>query len=302
MNPSESLSFTRLIKSLVPGVILIYHYIFLVEFGGLVVSGRHPRIVSALISRDIPATLFLTVLLPTALILGFLLNTAWWLWFGDFVKTRTRSKLHPKLQQMYSYVKHCAHRHLEETLPQDPPTSETGPNPASNDGPLKARSTLKDRLYAWVDRRRGQDTLSVDVEAFLLPALQREKYGLVKESYFAWYEFQANSCLAVLVAYFLFLLSIPWAGLENPTTLPLASGAPQSWTALGVWVAASGLCTLLFGLFLAKAAISNLRRHHHFLLWFLLGSIEVTSDQKLCMRRWEGAVTDLAKANPEEEG
>lgn len=223
----SAFSFGKIIKTFLPGTILCAAILLLLE--AVSQSIKHCSIVPVVANKDVVVATT-AVLLPISLLLGFVLNTVVWLVVNRWI------------------ARPLAHWRLEKS-----------------DTFKKLRAGLAEKLCACLksfakDELRQIDREFESLEYFYLPVVTLERHNLVWESYFSWYEFQANTALAVLLlaAALIFYLCVK----------PLK--APHEFWACFLTIAISILGTLT----LMTASIMNLAEFERKLLILIAGSLQ----------------------------
>lgn len=222
----SAFSFGKIIKTFLPGTVLCAALLLVVEGLSQWLAGR--SIAPTIADKDILVATT-AALLPLALLLGFVLNTVVWLvinrWFA-------RPRAHRSLEQSDTYK--------------------------------KLRTALIERLHAGLKdvapEIRNVDPEFESLEYFYLPVVTLERHNQLWESYFSWYEFQANTALAA-VLFAAALIFYLWVKPLKP--------AHEAWAcALIVVISMSGAVMLL------SAALMNLIEFERKLLILIAGSLE----------------------------
>lgn len=247
MNPFSAFSFGKIIKTFIPGLIATFALLFWAELLHLLQeqissapqdmalwrlilskSFFYQRLFNSTTSQS--ATLIGAILVPLALTLGFFLNTLHWVCFHNPCRKFFERGLAENTKTSRKKIESLARRAYRRTFP----------------GHV-------------VDR----EIPDVAIESFALAYIDLGKYTYLRESYFAWYEFQMNSFTAVsltllsYVATFL-ILSARW-GFDIWRIVGYAL-IPLVLTGLVLWL-------------LWKAAEENLVQYQSRMLWFIIGSI-----------------------------
>lgn len=235
----SAFSFGKIIKTFLPGTILCAALLLALETAFQWIG--HRSIVPIIANKDIIVATT-AALLPIALILGFVLNTVVWLLVNRLV---ARPIVHRRLAKSSTYV--CLHAGLLARM----------------------HAGLKDC---------AQDLDSVgdhfdSIEYYYLPLITLERHNLVWESYFSWYEFQANTALAIVI----FAVAL-CAYLSVLRLKPIH----ESWAeASTIVIAVTGFATLLW------ASLLNLEEFERKLLILIAGSLAEKEDpQPAQSPRW----------------
>ena len=203
----SAFSFGKIIKTVLPGVILTAALLLLLE-SLWALSRPHSGFLLASIPKDwiTPVT---AALIPVSMILGFFLNTFTWKLLNPRMRKRSDALLD---QTVYSTVRGKLSERLWSASRQyfDPLAQPLGPLPPLERSPL---------------------------EYYYLPWVKLTNLNYLWESYFCWYEFHVNSACALLVLgpAAAFLLYVK---LQECSFLPFA-------LALLVLAVCWGLCALL---------------------------------------------------------
>ncbi len=170
MNPLSAFSFGKILKTFIPGLIAAAGSLLLVELAYRVSSGKpcapgsgfwpcffSESLLSVALADTARTTAFGALLLPIALMLGFLLNTVMWFCVNDICRRRADRKIDGALRE--------AHATLEG----------------------KALEAYRAVLAAPAAAPR------VHLSDFYLHLVDLEKLTSLRESYFSWFEFHLNS-------------------------------------------------------------------------------------------------------------
>lgn len=170
MNPLSAFSFGKILKTLIPGLIAAGGGLLVVELVYRVSSEKpcapgsgfwqcffSGSFLSVALADTARTTAFGALLLPLALMLGFLLNTVMWLCVNDTCRRR-------------------ADRAMDNAL-------------------LTARSTLEGRASEAYRAVLGTNAGAprVHLTDFYLHLMELDKLTFLRESYFSWFEFHFNS-------------------------------------------------------------------------------------------------------------
>ncbi len=172
----SAFSFGKIIKTFLPGTLLCAAMLVVLE--GLYRWLANCSIVPLIANKDVIVATT-AALLPLSLLLGFALNTLVWLVFNRFI----------------------ARPLVRRTLDKSPTYNAL-------------RSALLERLKTGLRNIapaiREVDDEFQSLEYFYLPVVTLERHNQLWESYFSWYEFQANTAFAVvlLAAALIFYLSV----------------------------------------------------------------------------------------------
>ena len=176
MNPLSAFSFGKIIKTFIPGLLAAAAVVLVLEllyrrslstpcalgsgFWGCFFGGALLR---RLVADTARTTAFGALLLPTALLLGFFLNTVMWFCVNPWCRGRVEAQM--------------------------------------GDEFTSARASLEDdarfAFRSVVGEAAGVP--SVQLTDFYLPLLDLDKLSFVRESYFSWFEFHLNSVAALAV-------------------------------------------------------------------------------------------------------
>lgn len=263
MNPLGAFSFGKIIKTFIPGVVALGLPLFLFEalyFSELADSRLAAReafwsfflrnsFFFGQSQHDAPLSVaaISLLLLPLALIMGFLLNTVFWLFFHNFCWDCAKGKqVEGRLHR--SVVKFTSCR-VDDTYRE-----------------------LRQQLEALA--RAGLDTTFPNLQAkpkkihlpgFFLPMIDINKLGFLRESYFSWYEFQLNSVFAMILSFAGF--SVLWFQIM------MRWGCRQSWLTFIFLIVVVGFGSYI----LSVAAMKNLKLFQERTLWFYLGCLVFAS-------------------------
>lgn len=245
MNPLGAFSFGQIIKTLIPGLIASGALVPILELMYRV-GMPHAASWRELLRQSFTWKVilqnpvgFVTLLFLSALMLGFLLNTCHWFF------------LHAC----------CDRRCLKDRTDEE----------------RKEREAHEQRLqelakegFAAVFPGTRVEHVKVETPAFFLARVDFEKFLYLRESYFAWYEFQMNSLAAVAVLF----LSV--AG----SSVAAACQGLIDWISEVLFLVASLVVLALVIGFLWKAALRNLAIYKERLLWFLVGTLDAERKEK----------------------
>ena len=172
----SAFSFGKIIKTFLPGTVLCAAMLLVLE--ALSRSFANQSIAPTIANKDVIVATT-AALLPLSLLLGFVLNTVVWLVFN-------RRVARPIVRRQ------LGHSETYKLL----------------------RAALLDRLKAGL-KNVAPAIGSVEqefqsLEYFYLPVITLERHNQLWESYFSWYEFQANTAFAVMffAAALIFYLSV----------------------------------------------------------------------------------------------
>lgn len=117
--------------------------------------------------------------------------------------------------------------------------------------------------------KKDDGLTAVSLQGFYLPLVDLGKLTFLQESYFSWYEFQANSAAASVFVAVIYALafSLTLKSSQGPGYVAVYLGIPLALLIVFVW-------------FLAFAAKKNLARYQESFLWFLLGSVHFYEAKK----------------------
>ncbi len=239
MNPLGSFSFGKIIKTFIPGLIASLSLIILIELSyqwrqpfpsGIqthplwTVFAKQSFFNRVVLHDTVRAATCGSALLLVALSFGFYLNTLLWM----FANKRFRS---------------CAD--------------------ASMNAILKEART---KLCAAPREGAGDTACSLEVphHVYYLSLMGFDKLSHIHESYFSWYEFQANSAMATAIS----SLAYVGAGIALFIKLDFVF-----WTYvlyLGIPLLIGGIASVS----MVYAAKRNLTRFQEYLVWFILGCLK----------------------------
>lgn len=237
MNPLSSFSFGQLIKTFLPGLIATVSPILLFET--LYAWPRPaPASLLGLLQQAFVIQLggqnllgAITLLALIALVLGFSLNSVHWVLFHDRCRARCTS---PELSEAKKRLERVVARALDETLP-------------GNYGKLPP-----------------------SIPGFFLSHLDLAKNNFLRESYFAWYEFDMNSLVALAVVLITFIV----------TSIALTVHWALAWRQEALLIL---IVTAMFAgamRFLWLVALRNLKTYEERFFWFLLGTLHLMKAEK----------------------
>jgi hypothetical protein len=201
MNPLSSFSFDKIIKTFIPGLIATGVPLLLIELlyrlsqvrgceagAGLWQCFLVGSFFNVVVLRDTArATAFGAALLPLALMLGFFINTALWLWVN-------------------SHFRRWADHNMDGRL-------------------LAARKVLETRAVEGLGTVLGSRDSGIPrthLQDFYSPLLDLDKLTLLRESYFSWFEFQVNSAAALLLTGITCVVTIVRLGYKWSVTIDWA--------------------------------------------------------------------------------
>ncbi|MEM7482911.1 MAG: hypothetical protein AAF481_17185 [Acidobacteriota bacterium] len=238
MNPLSAFSFGKIIKTFIPGLIASVGVLFIFDLiyqvaqpagddaGGSLWQSLFERsfFSQIVLQNSVAATVFGAFMIPLSLMLGFFTNTLLWQFANSSFRAWVEKELDPQL--------------------------------------IAARRELKKKANAELKAFTGsdEDCEKASIETYFLPMVDFEKFSYVRESYFSWFEFQANSALALVFSYCLYAL----------TVLVLLAGAGVSAGALALSLILPLVFIALFGTLLVFAAKNNLLRYQERVLLFLV--------------------------------
>ncbi len=239
MNPLNAFSFGKIIKTFIPGLMATGIVCAFVDYVAL---RRHllPRpdpgtplwdfflSHSLLLEKITDPRIDVAVLgavLPLALILGFFLNTLHWSAYHRVCWRRIEARLDPAYQRLRRRLEAEAREAFREILGD----SAAKPPP-------------------------------VYLPGFLLPRIDLDKWTYLRESYFAWYEFQVNSVVALALSTLAYVALFTWIAVRWSV-----------WTDYGVAVVLPSLAVAATLVGLHRAAMRNLRQYQERTLWYFVG-------------------------------
>ena len=212
MNPLSAFSFGKVIKTFIPGllatgaVLLVIELIYRTSTGAPCATPsfwgcffRESFFRRIVLAEGARITAFGALLIPVALMLGFLLNTLTWFFLNDLCRRKADAAMDPALRE--------------------------------------ARTSLEaDARAAFGSVVTGVGVPRVYLGDFFLPLMDMDRFTYLRESYFAWFEFHFNSMAAlafgaaayavtVIVLVHRWAMSINWiTHLVLPVGLMIAIG------------------------------------------------------------------------------
>ncbi len=164
-----SFSFGKIIKTILPGSILTFGIILLLEVILSSNFGAHATLLAKLFDKDL-GPVVAVVLVPVSLILGFFLNTAVWACCNTTMRAQSDAAL---ATTVFPDIRTKLATRLWLTISKQ----------------------LDDQSIA---QRQFQNPTRESLEYFYLPVISLDRLNYLWESYFSWYEFQINSAMALL--------------------------------------------------------------------------------------------------------
>lgn len=239
MNPLNAFSFGKIIKTFIPGLMATGIVFAFVEYIAFRRSPRprpapgeplwdfflsHSLLLEKVTDPRVDLAL-LSALLPLALILGFFLNTLHWSAYHHVCWRRIEACLDPAYQRLRRRLESVAREAFREVAGD----SAVKPPP-------------------------------VYLPGFLLPRIDLDKWTYLRESYFAWYEFQVNSVVALALSTLAYVALFTWIAVRWSV-----------WTDYGVAVVIPSLAVAATLVGLHRSAMRNLRQYQERTLWYFVG-------------------------------
>lgn len=165
----SAFSFGKIIKTILPGSILTFGLILIIEIVLRSNYGAGASLMAKLADKDL-GPVIAAVLVPVSLILGFFLNTAVWAWCNTTMRAQSDAVL---ATTVFPDIRRQLAARLWQTISKQ----------------------LDDPSIA---KRQLENPTRESLEYFYLPAMSLDRLNYLWESYFSWYEFQMNSAMALL--------------------------------------------------------------------------------------------------------